>query len=104
MFSTHFGRIHKSADNSFVTKQYGLNLDSILLLHNIGNWGNVQGFQSNEYHNRSLQLQRKRLKVKRHTLPDIALTLFHMGGGVSPPQPNFSTLRRNDTRYDDQTL
>ena len=34
------------------------------------------------------------------------LTLFHMEGwGVlRPPQPTFSTLRRNDTRYDDQTF
>ena len=30
---------------------------------------------------------------------------FTWGGRFSPPpQPNFSTLRRNDTRYDDQTL
>ena len=30
----------------------------------------------------------------------LLLTLFHMGG----PKPNFSTLRRKDTRYDDQTF
>ena len=30
--------------------------------------------------------------------------ISHGGGGFWPPQPDFSTLRRNDTRYDVQTL